>query len=197
MILSEELTLAVCIRHYLEKYNKSSIVINTSTSRLTEDIANLSGVKLYRVPTGEIHVTEKMEEINAEIGGEGNGGIILLPLNKCRDALAGIALVLDLLAEKNIKLEDYITELPQYTLVKKKFPAENIDFEALEQKIRFEFKNQKVDNQDGIRVDFESSWILVRKSNTEPIIRVFAESKNENDANALIEKIRNLMPVSG
>lgn len=194
-ILSEELTLAFCIKHFIKKYSKSDIVINTSSSMLSETIAKESGVNIYRVPTGEIHVTEKMEAINAAIGGEGNGGVIVRELNKCRDALVGIGLILDLLAEEQKTVEEINTGFPEYFLIKKKFPANNIDFSALEKKIEFEFKNEAVDNQDGIRINLENEWVLIRKSNTEPIIRIFAESKEEKKALDLIQRVKNIIGI--
>lgn len=194
-ILLEELTLALCVKHFLKNYNKSNIVINTSTSRIIEDIAEDFNCKVYRVPTGEINVTEKIEEINAGIGGEGNGGVILPELNKCRDSFVGIALILEMLSIEKIPVSKIVKEFPEYVFLKEKMPYyNNSDISKNKiNKIKLIFSGQNIDIQDGIRVDFKDKWVLLRKSNTEPIIRIFAEAKNNNDARALINKIKEII----
>jgi phosphomannomutase len=189
-ILSEELTLALCVDHYLKKYGKTDVVINLSSSKVTEDIAGKYGVKIFRVPTGEIHVTEEMEKTGSLIGGEGNGGVIALKLNKCRDALVGIAFILEMLSGTDKKLSEIVNELPKYFLVKEKFPASSIDFTEIENDIKNSFGKAKIDDRDGLRIELVDSWALIRKSNTEPIIRIFAEAQKEEKARELIEKIR-------
>lgn len=191
--ISEELTLAICVKHYIENYQKSDIVINLSTSRVIEDIANQNNCTVYRVPTGEIHVTEKMEEIDAKIGGEGNGGIIFPLINKCRDALVGVALVLEYLNKTEQRLSDVVTSLPSYTLIKEKIDAKDLDYESCIDKLKFKYKQHKVDNRDGLRVDLPNSWFLIRKSNTEPIIRIFAEAPAQNEAKALISQVKKII----
>ncbi|MCG8570113.1 MAG: phosphoglucosamine mutase [Spirochaetes bacterium] len=185
-ILSEEYTLALVVKHYLEYYRKSGVVINTSSSRLTETVAKQKQVQFWRVPTGEIHVTEKLEETDSLIGGEGNGGIIVPEINKCRDALVGIALILEYLAVTQKKLSDLKKELPEYTFLKEKVNINKLNYESIEKKILFEFNQEQVDKQDGIRIDLPDAWILVRKSNTEPIIRIFVEAENSDRAQQLM-----------
>jgi phosphomannomutase len=192
-VLSEELTLALCVDHYLSKYGKTDVVINLSTSRVIEDITSGYKAKLHRVPTGEINVTEKMEKIKSRIGGEGNGGVIVPALNKCRDSLVGIALILEMLVQRQKDISGIAGEYPAYHLAKEKISAENIDFEALSDKIKFEFKDKNIDNQDGIRIDLEDKWVLVRKSNTEPIIRIFAEALSADSSKELIGRIKALL----
>ncbi len=194
-VLSEELTLALCVKHYLSKYKKTDVVINQSTSRIIEDIADKYKCKVYRVPTGEINVTEKMEEIDSDIGGEGNGGIILRELNKCRDSLVGIALILEMLSKEKRNIGNIAKEFPEYVLIKEKISSETIDFSSIMVEIKLEFKEQKIDTQDGIRIDFNDKWVLVRKSNTEPIIRIFAESKSEESSRELVNKIKKIIAI--
>jgi phosphomannomutase len=194
-ILSEELTLALCVKHYLSNYKKTDVVINLSSSRIVEDIAAEFGCKTHRVPTGEIHVTEQMEKIRSLIGGEGNGGIIAIELNKCRDALVGIGFILEMLSKTNETLSQIVSKLPKYFLIKEKFNVTSIDFTALENDIKNKYSNEKIDTRDGIRIDFSDSWILIRKSNTEPIIRIFAEAKTEQKAKDLVENAKNICGV--
>ncbi len=194
-ILSEELTLAFCIKHYLKNYSKSEIVINTSTSRIIEDIAENYECNVYRVPTGEINVTEKMEKIKAKIGGEGNGGVILPELNKCRDSLVGIALILEMLSMEKNKISNIANDLPGYVFLKEKIHIsgkDDLSKDAID-KIKLEFIGQNIDTQDGIRINLKDSWVLIRKSNTEPIVRIFAEAKKEDEALVLINKIKKII----
>jgi phosphomannomutase len=194
-VLSEELTLALCIQHYLARHKKSDVVVNLSTSRIIEDIAKRHQCKVHRVPTGEINVTEKMEKINAKVGGEGNGGVILRDINKCRDALVGIALILEMLAKEKKQLSKIVEELPKYVLIKDKISSEKIAYSNILGNIIVEFKDQMIDTQDGIRIDFNDRWVLFRKSNTEPIIRIFAEAKNKEAALDLINKVKRVCKV--
>lgn len=191
-VISEELTLAFCVYHYLKNYNKSDVVINTSTSRVIEDISFDFNCKVFRVPTGEINVTEKMESLEAKIGGEGNGGVILPELNKCRDSLVGIALILEMLAKEKKTISTMADNMPEYVFIKEKISSINCDFENIVDKIKTEFRNQNIDTQDGIRIDFGDKWVLIRKSNTEPIIRIFAEAKNESESVKLINKFKDI-----
>lgn len=192
-ILSEELTLALAVKHYLSNYKKTDVVINLSTSSVIEDIAGENNVKLYRAKTGEINVTENMESVESKIGGEGNGGVIAYELNKCRDALVGIAFLLEYLAKTDKNVTELVDELPKYFLIKEKFNIENIDFRKTEEIIKQKYKNERLNTQDGLRIDFNEGWVLIRKSNTEPIIRVFAEAKSEERAKKIIDDIKKLI----
>jgi phosphomannomutase len=194
-VLSEELTLALCVRHYLKYYKKTDVVINLSTSRIIEDIAAEFGCNVGRVPTGEIHVTEEMEKNGSMIGGEGNGGIIAYELNKCRDALVGIGFILEMLAKENKKMSEIVKSLPSYVLIKEKFKGENLDFIGVENDIMNSFPECRINSSDGIRIDLIDSWVLARKSNTEPIIRIFAEAKTEKEAAGLIEKVKTIFKI--
>ncbi len=194
-ILSEEYTLALCADHYLASKEKTDLVINLSSSRLCDDVAAKHGVKVLRVPTGEIHVTESLEQTGAKLGGEGNGGVILPQINKCRDTLVGMALILEYLANNGKKIEDCAEEIGNYSFIKKKYQVTDIDLDKIEALLKEKFSDGKLNNSDGLRLDFDDSWVLIRKSNTEPIVRVFAEAKSENRALELIEAVRNIAGV--
>ena len=194
-ILSEEYTLALCADHYLSSKEKTDLVINLSSSRLCDDVAAKHGVKVLRVPTGEIHVTESLEQTGAKLGGEGNGGVILPQINKCRDTLVGMALILEYLANNGKKIEDCAKEIGNYSFIKKKYQVTDIDLDKIEALLKEKFPDGKLNNSDGLRLDFDDSWVLIRKSNTEPIVRVFAEAKSEQRALELIEAIRNIAGV--
>lgn len=187
-VLSEELTLAIIVDHFLSIHKKSDVVINMSTSRLIEDIVEKHGVDLHRVPTGEIHVTEKLGEVNAHIGGEGNGGIIISELNKCRDSYVGMGLLLEAMACENTKLSGLTKDFISYAFIKTKFPLNNLNFSVIENKLMDKYPD--VNNEDGIRIIFDKSWVLIRKSNTEPIIRIFAEAPTHEEAEKLIDTIK-------
>lgn len=194
-ILSEEYTLALCADHYLSSKEKTDLVINLSSSRLCDDVAAKYGVKVLRVPTGEIHVTEALEKTGAKLGGEGNGGIILPQINKCRDSLVGMALILEYLAGNGKKIEDCALNIGSYSFIKKKFDIADIDLNKLEVSLRTQFPTGRLNNSDGLRLDFDDSWVLIRKSNTEPIVRVFAEAKSEDKAADLINTVRNIAGI--
>ena len=194
-ILSEEYTLALCADHYLSSKEKTDLVINLSSSRLCDDVAAKHGVKVLRVPTGEIHVTESLEQTGAKLGGEGNGGVILPQINKCRDTLVGMALILEYLANNGKKIEDCAKEIGNYSFIKNKFQVTDIDLTKTEALLKEKFPDGKLNNSDGLRLDFDDSWVLIRKSNTEPIVRVFAEAKSEQRALELIESVRNIAGI--
>ncbi len=191
LVLSEELTIAIASERYLDKYGVSNIVLNLSSSIVCNYIAGKHGVKVDRVPTGEIFVTEALESLKAGIGGEGNGGVIVPAINKCRDSLVGIALILDYMADTGLKISEIVNKYPKYTLIKKKFDIKsNFDIKKISSGLKALFKDGKVDDRDGIRVDFDDNkWVLIRASNTEPIVRLFAEAVNGEDALKLIDQV--------
>lgn len=189
-ILTEELTLALAADHLLGMGLDSDLVVNLSSSKVTEDIAKKYGKKIYRAPTGEINVTELMEKVGATLGGEGNGGVIYRKVNTCRDALIGMALILEYMAKKSEPIEKLQSSLPAYTLVKQKYSINNLNYDDIKGKVAAAFKEGVVNEEDGLRIDFEDSWLLLRKSNTEPIIRVFAEALTTEKAMSIIEKAK-------
>lgn len=186
-ILSEEYTVPLA-SYYVLKKKKGPIVVNLSTSMLIEKIASMFKVKVHRTPVGEANVVEKMVQIGALIGGEGNGGVIFSEINPTRDSLTGIALVLSLAAEEN--LEEIYSILPEYSLKKERLEfTGNLPLE----KIKKEFKGAHYDERDGIYIRFRRKWIHIRKSNTEPILRIYAEAPEPKEVEELIQKAREII----
>lgn len=192
--IGEEKTIALCTYsalHYYElfegKYDKN-IVVNLSTTRLVEDIANIFGANTFRSPVGEINVVNAMKNHNALIGGEGSGGVILPFIHYGRDSLVGIALVLSMMSQKNKSLSEICRDLPDYEMIKRKYTF-NGELNELIVKLQQKFENSKINLEDGFRADFPDKWVQVRSSNTEPIIRIIAEAKTKNEAVELINII--------
>ena len=143
---------------------------------------------LFRSPVGEANVVKLMKEVHAVIGGEGSGGVIYPKLHYGRDALVGTVLTLEHLAEQGKKLSEIKEGLPQYFISKKKIELGNSDPDSVIEKIKDKYSDQKINTDDGLRIDFDDHWVHFRKSNTEPIIRCIAEAKNESEANSFIDK---------
>ena len=196
----EEYTLVSVADYLLEDAVKRGIkplatVSNLSSSRALRDVTEAHGGTYYAAAVGEVNVTTKMHAVNALIGGEGNGGVIY-PASHCgRDAMVGVALFLSHLAHKKMKVSEYKKTLPQYFIAKNRI---DLSDKALIDKIldamKETFKNEKVNTIDGVKVDFEAKreWVHLRRSNTEPIIRVYAEAPTEERAVALGEEVVSL-----
>lgn len=193
IIVSEECTLALCVKNVLNK-TAGDLVINLSTSSMSADIAKDLGRKVYRTKIGEANVVEKILEVNAPIGGEGSSGAIYPTVNTARDSLVGIALVLELLAKENKKISDIENELPKYFMRKDKWDIGanlNIFYSNIKNHLKDTNQNPEINEDDGIRLDFnDSSWIHLRPSNTEPIIRLFGEAKTEERLKALFDEVK-------
>ncbi len=185
--IGEEYTLALAVKYILER-EKGPVVINLSTSRAVEDIAREAGVPCYRTPVGEAHVAAEMDRVKAVIGGEGNGGVMFPGVHTGRDALVGAALALAELGSEDEPMSMVVSRLPQYEMVKRKAPAKGVDAEALEGMLRKRFgEDANYDIRDGVRVDLEEGWAHVRLSNTEPIVRIFAEGRSAEEAGRLAD----------
>lgn len=192
-VCSEELTLAVSADFVL-KHEKGPFVANLSTSRLVEDIGRLYGVPVERSKVGEVNVISVMKETGAAIGGEGNGGVIYPPLHYGRDAMVGITLVLQSLADEGVSLKEKVSSLPRYSIVKEKIPFGK-DITGVEDILKEKFPGT-VNTQDGIRIDMEEGWIHLRKSNTEPVLRIIAESGRHEEACKLVQNVRTILEAS-
>lgn len=195
--VNEELTIALAIDTVLRNCStdKVNVVVNLSTSNVSKMICDIFGATLTRSAVGEINVVKKMKEVSAVIGGEGSGGVILPQCHYGRDSLVGTALVLTLLTDLKKNLSEIISEFPKLYMKKEKQLYDG-DFSALKNKIKSQFLNAKVDESDGIRLDFvDNSWLQIRKSNTEPIIRIIAESSNEKITNELIQKVKQIVEI--
>ena len=189
----EEYTVAGSIRFVLQKESVSGqkVVVNLSTTRAVEDIARQYGAEVYRTTVGEVHVAAKMKEVGALIGGEGNGGVILPALHYGRDSLVGIALMLQSLTEFGDTLSKLKMSLPVYSIVKDKvvLPRINGDRVIHAQKDGHEV-NVRVNTDDGVKLDFPDYWVHLRKSNTEPIIRIIAEAKTRSQAENVVMQFK-------
>ena len=188
VVFGEEYTLVACSDYYLGLH-KGPTVSNLSSSRALSEVTNSHGCEHFFSAVGEVNVVELMKSKKAVIGGEGNGGVILPELHYGRDALVGIALFLSQLAKQNIRVSQLRKSYPDYYISKRKILMdENIDFDKLINSISNKYSNEMISNIDGLKIDFKNSWVQLRKSNTEPIIRVYAEAKSKAKAEELSEK---------
>tara|TARA_Y100000589_G_scaffold327822_1_gene370473 strand:+ start:57 stop:1442 length:1386 start_codon:yes stop_codon:yes gene_type:complete len=187
-VFGEEYTLVAVADHIL-KQKKGNTVSNLSSTRALRDITEKNGGNYFASAVGEVNVVTKMKEKNAVIGGEGNGGVIYPDLHYGRDALVGIALFLSHFAKMNLSMSELKKSYPKYTISKNKIeltPTTNID--ELLKKIANKYSDTEQNSIDGLKLDFENEWVHLRKSNTEPIIRIYAESENKDKAHALGER---------
>jgi len=196
-MFGEEYTL-VAVADYVLSKTPSATVSNLSSSRALRDISEKYGQKYSPSAVGEVNVVVEMKKVDAKIGGEGNGGIIYPELHYGRDSLVGIALFLTYLAEQNKSVSEIRASYPAYFMAKKKIeltPEINVD--ELLVKIQEVYKNEEINTVDGVKIDFPTEWVHLRKSNTEPIIRIYTESTSEENANKLadkmIESIKNII----
>lgn len=185
----EEYTQAAAFDFMLSK-RPGSTATNLSSSRVAEDITKKYGQVCHRSAVGEINVVKKMQQVEATIGGEGNGGVINPDLHYGRDALAGTAMILQLLAERGISSSAYRQSLPNYFMNKDKLSLNGIDGDALLQKAEQHYAKQSPDTIDGVKIDFKEGWVHLRKSNTEPIIRVYSEGTSPQTAQALASRVK-------
>lgn len=196
--IGEEKTVALAtltvmkFSHFFTESANKSVVVNLSTSKMSEDIATKFNAQTFSSSVGEINVVKKMKEVGAIIGGEGSGGVILPACHYGRDSLVGIALILTLLAENGTDLILESNNLPQYEMIKmkKEFTGEITN---IIQKFVLEFADGSPIHQDGLKINFVDSWIQIRASNTEPIIRVIAEAKTKEAAENLANRALKLI----
>lgn len=189
-LFGEEYTQVMAFDLLLSK-KRGAIATNLSSSRASDDIAKKYGQVCHRSAVGEINVVKVMQEKNALIGGEGNGGVINPDLHPGRDALVGAAMALQLLAEKNQKASAYRDTLPHYEMSKQKLElaALGVDADELLDKVASAFIDLKPNRVDGVKIDFDEGWVHFRKSNTEPIVRVYSEANSKEKAEELAEKV--------
>jgi len=187
-VFGEEYTLVACADYYLK--NKPGITVsNLSSSRALEDVTKSYGCEYFSSAVGEVNVVEKMKDKDAVIGGEGNGGVILPELHYGRDALVGIALFLTHISKLDISCSELRKKYPNYYMSKEKVKLSNeIDVDVIIDNIRLKYAHEKTNSIDGLKIDFEDSWVQLRKSNTEPIIRVYSEAKSQKGADELSAK---------
>jgi phosphomannomutase len=187
--VGEDYTLALAAKLVL-RHRKGPIVTNLSTSLLVDDVAREAGVEAVRAPVGEVNVAVRMRDLNAPIGGEGNGGVILPEVHLGRDAPIGAALLLQLLVEEDKPLSAIVAALPRYVIVKDKLDRPNASLDTVYAALRSAFPDATVDTQDGLRLAWSDRWVHVRPSGTEPIVRVIAEGPDEQAAKELVRRSR-------
>jgi phosphomannomutase len=188
-MFNEEYTL-VAVADYVLSHTKGNTVSNLSSSRALRDITELHGGTYTPSAVGEVNVTTMMKATKAVIGGEGNGGVIYPASHYGRDSMVGIGLFLSHLAVSGLKCSELRAKYPNYTISKNKIElTPEIDVDDILLKIKEKYSNEQVNDVDGVRIDFDKEWVHLRKSNTEPIIRIYSESKSAERANALAEKI--------
>lgn len=184
-MFGEEYTLVACADYYLSK-KKGNVVSNLSSSRALRDIAEKHGVEYAAAAVGEVNVVTKMKEVNAVIGGEGNGGVIFPELHYGRDALVGVVLFLSLLVEKGIAVSALRRSYPAYFMSKNKIQlTAGLNPDKVLHAMQEKYAHEQITTIDGLKIDFPFSWVHLRKSNTEPIIRIYTEAKSQAEADAL------------
>jgi phosphomannomutase len=187
----EEYTLALATKYMLGK-QKGDAAANLSTSRMIDDIAAKSGSKVFRTPVGEANVASAMLKYNCIIGGEGNGGVIDLRVGPIRDSLTGIALILQMMAETGKSISQLANEINRYCMIKEKFTADKNQAQKILEIAQKTFSQAKLNSSDGYRFDFDNAWLHIRSSNTEPVVRVIAEAKDQATAKKYIDAILNI-----
>jgi phosphomannomutase len=189
-MFGEEYTL-VAIADYVLRQQKGNTVSNLSSSRALRDVSDKHGVTYTPTAVGEVNVVEKMKETHAVIGGEGNGGIILPELHYGRDALVGIALFLSFMAKTKLQCSEIKALYPFYVISKNKIElTENINIQDILQKVALQYAAFHPNTIDGVKIDFEKGWVHLRPSNTEPIIRIYAEAKTEREVDKFVNEIK-------
>lgn len=185
----EEYTL-VAVADYILSNTKGNTVSNLSSTRALRDVTEKHGGQYFGSAVGEVNVVNKMKEVNAVIGGEGNGGIIDPQLHYGRDALVGIALFLTHLARSGKGIGALRRTYPDYFISKNKIElGEEVDVKAIFEKIKKKYKKQPINTEDGLKIEFDTDWVHLRTSNTEPIIRIYSESNTETTANNIAKRI--------
>ena len=183
--IGEEYTLVLSVKNFINS-QESMVVTNLSTSMMLDNIAD----KTIRTKIGEAHVVKKMNELNIAIGGEGNGGVILKEVHLGRDSLVAISMILNLLSSSGKSISDEISNIPKYLMIKDKIHIDSkIDFDSLENI----FDCDEINKIDGIKFSWPNKWIHIRQSNTEPIIRIFAEASTQDEVDELINTLKNYL----
>ncbi|MBA3829202.1 MAG: phosphoglucosamine mutase [Taibaiella sp.] len=188
-LFGEEYTL-VAIADYILSHKKGNTVSNLSSTRALKDVTIKHGGEYYPSAVGEVNVVKKMKEVNAVIGGEGNGGVIVPELHYGRDALIGIALFLTHLAKSGKSVKALRSTYPNYFISKNKIElGEEVNVKNIFEQIKKKYSKQPINTEDGLRIEFDNDWVHLRTSNTEPIIRIYSESGTETTANNIAKRI--------
>ncbi len=191
--LGDERTLALVVAHFLSK-TRSPVVVNLSTTRAIDDLARRYNVRVFRTPIGEAHVVQKLRAVHGKIGGEGNGGVIIPAIHPGRDATTGMAFILQAMAETNQTIATLNASIPDYALIKRKLRLDHRDSEELFAAVEREFPSpRKRSRLDGLKLEFSDSWVHLRPSGTEPVLRLFVEATTQTRARELYRRVRQLL----
>jgi phosphomannomutase len=190
--IGEEYTLALCVDHVLRE-RKGPIVTNCATSRMSEDLAGKYGVPFHRSAVGEANVVDRMLAVGAVFGGEGNGGPIDPRVGLVRDSFVGMALVLAAMAQRGRRVSELADELPRYEIVKRTVKLSPEKLTSALDRVQKRFPEARCDRLDGLRLDWPNRWVIIRGSNTEPIVRVIAEGQTAAAAEDLVNAIVGLI----
>jgi phosphomannomutase len=193
--IGEEYSQVLCAQWILSR-RPGIAVTNLSSSRMLDDVAAAHNSKVLRTPVGEANVVQAMLANQAVIGGEGNGGVIDSRIVPGRDSLVGIAYILQLMASTGLTISQLVDQIPRYTIVKTKFPCRREDADKVVAALKKHFAAERVDIQDGIRIDWPNGWVHARASNTEPIMRIISEATDKPTADRLIESVRTVVQAT-
>jgi len=186
--LGPDATVVLVVQRWLER-NAGPVVVNVSTSRMVDDVAARFERPVYRSRVGEAHVIEAMKEHGAEVGGEGDGGAIVLPVNPCRDSFAAMAVILESMAASGRSVGALRAQVPGYSMVRERLLCSARDVAPSLRLIRSLFSGEQIDLTDGVKVTWRDRWLLARPSATEPVIRLAAEAPTEAEARSLVNRV--------
>jgi len=191
-IIGEEMSLALAVDHVLSS-EKGPVVINMSTSKVISDIVEKHGADLYVTPVGEVNVSKKMKEVAAVIGGEGNGGVINPAIGTGRDSLAAISLILEMYAQRGQPISEIAAGFPRYEIMKVSVECRRGETPRILTKLEEKYEGNRTDTSDGLKIFFENAWVHIRRSATEPIVRVISEAPTKQEAVSLNSEIQQYM----
>jgi phosphomannomutase len=191
--IGEEYSLVLAAQLAMSKRPNGVAVTNLSSSRMLDDVAAWFGGRVVRTAVGEANVVQAMIRENAVIGGEGNGGVIDLRIVPGRDSLVGMAMILQLMATTGRTISQLVAEIPRYKIVKTKFECGREDANRAVEALKREFASERIDTQDGIRIDWAKAWVHARPSNTEPIMRIIAEGTDRAVAEEKVARVRGVV----
>ena len=195
--LGEDITLALAVGQVLEQHERGPVVVNLSTSKGVDHLARAHGVEVTRCRIGETHVTEAMVKAGAVVGGESNGGVIIPAIHPCRDSFAAMAVILERMAMTGRAVSDLRAEVPDYRVTRDKLPVRGELVAGLLRQVRRHYAGQRVSLLDGVYVDFDDAWVHVRRSNTEPVLRITAEARTAAESARLAAEVRELVLAAG
>ena len=189
--IGEEYTLVLAAEGYINNRKKEEIfVTNLSSSMALDKLAEKHSCSVERSAVGEINVVQKMLALNSELGGEGNGGVILKESHLGRDSLVGVAMVLNRMSQEETKISKIHSSLPQFHIVKDKIILDGFDKNIVEKKVKSIFSDAEINSNDGLKLIWNDCWIHIRASNTEPIMRIYAEASSKKAAEKLVEQVK-------